>query len=522
MKSINLLEDRVIPLLSRSGDVSLHNLPETLQLLSEGDVLEIADTKEFQSSAVEFFFAQLGVLCIDIGDDDEGMSPGIDVWRERILKLAPEAAWFLFNSDPTIPAFLQPGMAQEELEIAQEKGDVALYPDDMGALVKSKNHGVKFSSMANPSIWNWIVSLIEIQTMTGIDGAGNYGHQRMNGGYSYRFKAGVYNDLTASGRWISDVKKVLDNLDKTYENNPHFDPYGGRKALAWDAFWDGETPLHSKDMHPLYIDTNRRMRMFFTHEGILSCARRTSKGTRVFNLELKGAYGDPWAPLYKKKGSDKDGDVAGYRALFMPDMNLETLCDVMFGQSGFQMALTQYPSSGQKKQDCYFEIKFLGKSQGKTAGYFSRAIPIPTRVVSGLGNSEQRQALGSSSSELLKMARAAQRALSIGIDTLSVNGSGKSADKSLSANGVKPKAIASFTKEIESSFFAHLWTYHDSQDDTSWISFLHNLCLQEFEAAAQCSKTRTQLSFKAEALGRNAFENYWHTVFSKKKEGAAA
>jgi hypothetical protein len=205
----------------------------------------------------------------------------------------------------------------------------------------------------------------------------------------------------------------------------------------------------------------------------------------------------------------------------MQTMSLETLCNVMFGHAGFEMAMTQFPSSQQRKQDCYFEIKFLGKSQGKTGGYHSRAIPMPTKVVSGLDSAEQRLALGNSSSELLQMARAAQRALSVGIDTLSVNGSGKSAEKSLSANGVKPKAIASFTKEIEASFFLYLWGFHDSQDASTWISFLRSLCLKEFNAAAKSSMNRTQLSFKAEALGRNAFESYWHSVFSKNKEGAA-
>ena len=147
---------------------------------------------------------------------------------------------------------------------------------------------------------------------------------------------------------------------------------------------------------------------------------------------------------------------------------------------------------------------------------------MPTKAVSGLENADERLALGNSSAELLKMARSAQRALTIGIDTLCVNGSGKSAEKSLTANGVKPKAVASFTKEIDSLFFRYLWTYHESQDATEWISFLRNLCLQEFNVAAKSGQNRTQLSFKAEALGRNAFEAYWHSVFSKNKEGAAA
>lgn len=522
MKKINLLNDAVIPLQIGEHSISMHSLPETLHYLAEGKVTEIADVKEFQTSAVEFFFAQLGVLAVDLADDESGISAGVAVWQDRLLKLAPNECWELFNIDPTVPAFLQPGMNVKDFASAAVDKTVVRYPDDMGTLFKSKNHGVKFSSMGNPSPWNWIVSLIEIQTMTSYEGAGNYGHQRMNGGYSYRFKAGVYANLTASERWLSDVQKILSGLDALYVKYPHFDRDGKRYPLAWAFEWDGNEALHSKEMHPLFIDANRRLRMFVDSNGHLACARKTSSSMRVFDLKLNGAYGDPWAPLSTKKSKDEAVEASEYRALFLSSISLETLCNIMFGQNGFEMAMTQIPSREQRGKDCIFEIKFLAKSQGKTEGFHSIAVPIPTRAVAGLGNRTSMQSFGKSSGEMLQNARAAHRALKIAIDTLCVNGSGKSADKSLVANGIQGKISASLTSAIEANFFEHLWDYNESQKADRWVALLKALCLKEFELAVQSAATRTQLSYKAEALGRNAFYAYWYAVFENQQKGADA
>jgi hypothetical protein len=521
VKRLNLLDDAIIPLQISSEPISFHTLPGALQKLSEGDVSEIADVKEYQVSAIEFFFAQLGVLAIDLTEDGKGVSPGLEVWRNRLLHLASPECWDLFNPDSTIPAFLQPGMSADDFASVDESKTV-WYPDDMGTLFKSKNHGVKFSSMSVPSSWNWIVSLIEIQTMTAYEGAGNYGHQRMNGGYSYRFKAGIYENLTASGRWLSDVNKVLSGLDDIYVKYPHFDRCGKRVPLAWAFEWDGIEPLHTKDMHPLFIDTNRRLRLIIA-EGKLACVRKTSSSMRVFDLKLNGAYGDPWAPLSTKRAVEKESaENLGYRALFLPEISLETLCNIIFGQNGFEMSLTQIPSRDQRGKDCLFEIKFLGKSQGKTEGFHSILVPIPTKAVAGLGKRSAMESFGKSSGDLLQLARGAQRALKIGIDTLCVNGSGKSADKSLVAAGLQEKTSGSLKKAIQANFFEYLWNYHDTRDADAWVSFLKALCVKEFDFAVQSGVTRTQLSFKAEALGRNAFRSYWYAVFENKDKGATA
>ena len=64
-------------------------------------------------------------------------------------------------------------------------------PDDLDVLVTSKNHDLKQTMALDCAVEDWIFALVNLQTMAGFLGSGNYGIARMNGGFSARVCLGL-------------------------------------------------------------------------------------------------------------------------------------------------------------------------------------------------------------------------------------------------------------------------------------------------------------------------------------------
>ena len=103
--------------------------------------------------------------------------------------------WRLVVEDPGQPAFMQ-CPAPKGIEGFRRR---VLTPDDLDLLVTAKNHDLKQTVALEGRAEDWFFALIDLQTMAGYFGAGNYGIARMNGGYSTRPCVGL---APAEAAWV--------------------------------------------------------------------------------------------------------------------------------------------------------------------------------------------------------------------------------------------------------------------------------------------------------------------------------
>ena len=181
----NLLIDPLIRVRLNVGDSAAMSLPEVYEAASTDGIAAFPALRPHQRHAWHAFLAQLGAMAIQrAGGSEPARTAG--EWRSLLRDLTPgfgdDEPWRLIVGDPELPAFMQcpapAGLKDYRKRVAT--------PDDLDILVTSKNHDVKQAVAIRAVPEDWIFALVDLQTMAGFLGAGNYGIARMNGGFSAR------------------------------------------------------------------------------------------------------------------------------------------------------------------------------------------------------------------------------------------------------------------------------------------------------------------------------------------------
>lgn len=518
MSKTNLIEDRLIPVTLENGTEESHTLPSVMELLGSGKIKSFRDVKSHQVAALDLFLAHLGVLGTDTSNDGEGLKTTSEVWRVRLLNLAPKDCWRIYSENPEDSVFMQPGMPAAEFQKTVKNKGKTFSPDEIGVLIVSKNHTVKFSAMSNPSVWHWVLALIEAQTLSGYDGSSLFGIPRMNGGLSTRLRVANYTDMSASGKWNSDVAKILGILPKIYRDYPHFAKGRNRVTIPWSIFWDGKDQINTKDLHPLYIDCCRRLKLRKDETGRLFAVTAGSKCMRIPNLDLSGNFGDPWAPLVNTKFNPNPKKAVDpvFTSISPNSISVELLSKIVLGQGGVKRSPLQEFSEEDSGKPANFVLSGILRGQGETYGYHDITIPIPTESVRRLRQKQERDRIGVYSGIMLDLAKNAQEAMKVGVyrfcqpenETIDFRNSDKS-------EAAFKTASAQFRRMFSDQFFPYLWTVSEAEDAASWTIFLKKTAGEILESVFRSGSSRAQLSFKAEALGRSAFNARWHNLFEK-------
>ena len=139
------------------------------------------------------------------------------------------------------------------------RGRVAT-PDDLDILVTAKNHDVKQAVAIGCAADDWMFALIDLQTMAGFLGAGNYGIARMNGGFSARPCLGLAPaDGGPGAHLFHDLRRMLAGRASLLDSHrDYFDPEHG-VALLWLEPWDGTTALDLRRLDPYFVEICRRV-----------------------------------------------------------------------------------------------------------------------------------------------------------------------------------------------------------------------------------------------------------------------
>ena len=308
----NLLADPLIRLRLINGASAIVSLPEAYEALAADGVASFPALRPHQRHAWHAFLAQLGVIAMQrSGEATPPRTAG--GWRALLRELTAEFSddepWQLIVDDPTQPAFMQ---CPASNTLGPYRGRVET-PDDLDILVTSKNHDVKQAVAIGAAPDDWIFALIDLQTMAGFLGAGNYGIARMNGGFSARCSLGlVPADGGPGAHLFHDMQRMLEERASLLESHPDYYRSAHGKALLWLEPWDGTTSLDLRELDPYFLEICRRVRLRAEDRRIVAWTA-SSKTARVAAKDAHGNLGDFWTPVAAKDAKALSLSSVGFR-----------------------------------------------------------------------------------------------------------------------------------------------------------------------------------------------------------------
>lgn len=398
----NLLDDLLIRLRLVDGTRAVMSLPEVYAALAADSVAAFPALRPHQRHAWHAFLAQLGVIAMQRSGQPTPPRKA-EEWqallRELTRDFADDEPWQLIVDDPALPAFMQcPATAG----LAAYRGRVGT-PDDLDLLVTAKNHDVKQAVAVGGAPDDWMFALIDLQTMAGFLGAGNYGIARMNGGFSARPCLGLAPaDGGIGAHLLHDMQRMLEERDSLLEDYPdYFRPANG-VALLWLEAWDGTVSLDLRELDPYFIEICRRVRLRAEEETIVACTAAT-KTTRVAAKEAHGNLGDFWTPIANKDSKALSLSGVGFR--------YDRLAKLILDRDSFILPPAMRVHSGQSA-GWRVVARGVAGGQGKTDGYHERIdIAFRHTTTAALGRREQRDVLAGIAEAQIEEIREVERAL---------------------------------------------------------------------------------------------------------------
>ena len=395
----NLLEHALIRTTLNGGNSQVLTLPEVYTWLTADEIMTFPALRPHQRHAWHAFLVQLGTMAI-LHAKERTLPQDPRKWRELIRGLTPkfpdDEPWQLVVDDITKPAFLQPPASSKEFEADFKFLSEA--PDELDILESSKNHDLKASIARRSDCDDWIAALITVQTQGGRGDRYYQGASRMKGG-GYSRTAFSLSTCESDGTFRPgvhvgrDIVMMIEGWESYLDTAPDFfDTIHGIKLL-WTVEWDGakNESLLPTTLHPLYIETCRRIRLCEDANGALVGRKATTRDApRIEAKQLKGNLGDPWTVV------DTKGEALGIRS---EGLLYRRLVDC-FDAAKFKLPYLGYPTESelQSAADMVLVARGVARfSEGRravTAGYHERIIPLRPKVLRTLRRSSAAQQVG--------------------------------------------------------------------------------------------------------------------------------
>lgn len=484
-----------------------HSLPGLLAAMARGEVQGFPALRPHQRPAWHMFLVQLSVMALDAAGrrdlplDDDG-------WRTALRALTPgfpdDAPWHLIGPDRNRPAFLQPA------DPSGLKWAPVVTPDALDMLITSRNHDVKRGIARQAAPQDWIFALVSLQTMEGFGGAGNYGIARMNGGSSSRVLLGLAparagsSQIDPSAWWARDVTRLAEARHGI-----------SGKTLIWQEPWPEGRTLELSELHPMFIEVCRRIRLVPQADGI-SAERSTSKAARLAGKEFKGNTGDPWAPLHIAEGKSL--------TLSDQDWTHELLVRLLYSNPReWSIPPLAQDHASEANAPMLLVAEAFARGNSKTDGFKSRVVPVPKAMVREMfGARPRRIAPG-----VLADIAAVDLALRNGLAMVAAGGIRDKIGKPQYARS--QPARAALRRQADELFFPELWkrmaVTHDDGFTPLRSAFLENLsriARDEFALALPSIPCASLMRPRAEARGRQALERGLHGAIRNLKEQEVA
>jgi CRISPR system Cascade subunit CasA len=494
----NLLAEKLISVRYEDGSIDKLTLPGVLCKLSKEDIESFTALQPHQEQAWYCFLVQLAAMAIHEseaktveGDEAE--------WAGRLRTLTKgfpkDEPWCMVVEDLGKPAFMQTPVPEGSLKAYKSSFSI---PDEIDTLIVAKDHDVKTLRVYKPSIGNWIFTLINLQTMQGFLGRGNYGIVRMNGGFANRPFLSFASSESLAFRYRRDTAILLDRhgaLCEKYE----FTKNAGNKLL-WLQTWDGNAQLVLKNMDPYFIEICRRIRFEMGAKGII-CRSANTEGYRIINENVNGITGDPWNVVNSEEAKSFSLASVGF--------TYKTIQTILFEASYLKPPCLEF----QKKDsgDWLLIAKGLVRGQGITEGLHERKIPIPGKIrfmfdtVEGQSNLSKvsKQMITDAADFINKVFRMAVYAL-LQPDT-----------EKFDFKDERPQKWSKrLDHEIDRMFFNRLWQFTEGdyeENRKAWLSdlktFGENLLNQAFDSVPLSSIRKYKTISSAEGRFVGSFYN---------------
>ena len=410
---LNILTEPVIRMDTATGRRSA-SLPEVYAALMADKVVAFPALRPYPRHSWHAFLVQLGAMAMHRAGVAEPPS-GAGEWAGLIRGLTPDwpgdEPWQLVVDDVTVPAFMQ-APARSAGKMADYKNAVAT-PDALDMLVTSKNHDLKSAVVSDASADDWLFALVNLQTMEGFGGAGNYGISRMNGGLGSRPAFSLTPSTRPGVHARRDISALLEHHSALLSGVGH--------SLLWTLPWDGtaDEALTLDRLAPLYIEVCRRVRLRSTADGRLSAIRTSSKAARIGAKASNGITQDPWTPVDLR---DKKGD----KALTLPGggFTYRRIVDYLDGNKFTLPALAEpMPAERHSSDTMQLVARAMVRGQGKTEGHYERIIPIGSKTRTAMMRPpDNADSLGNLAKDRIDDIAAVQRILGHAIATFAARG----------------------------------------------------------------------------------------------------
>jgi CRISPR system Cascade subunit CasA len=486
-------------------------LPGLLAAMARGEVASFPALRPHQRPAWHMFLVQLATLALsdtaatDLPEDEES-------WRRSLRGLTADfpddAPWHLVVEDRGKPAFLQPpdpgGLKWHEVAT----------PDALDMLITSRNHDIKREIAHEAAPQDWIFALVSLQTMEGYQ-LKYSGIVRMNSGASSRVMLtlapidGTSSKIKTSAWWRRDVQALLSSGEAN----------DGLKLL-WLEEWPHNVQLSLLDLHPLFIEVCRRVRLG-NHDRISGAISTALKGR--IDAE-SGAWPDPWAP---RKYSDGSALTLGTR-----DFDYSLMKELIWGTASgasiwVEPALFSAAENETTDTMAIVAEAFARGKGGKTRtdGFMSRVIPMPKVV--------KKEMMGPRAVELsddqVKAIKNIDIALRDSLRLLACDGDWEKRKQKLKSNSARAAiderltpARAALHRVADALFFPTLWDKLSANSEDGrhavhmrFVRQLAQAARDEFARAAPGIPCARIMRPRAEVRGRAALNSKLARIFKE-------
>ncbi|WP_158606272.1 MULTISPECIES: type I-E CRISPR-associated protein Cse1/CasA [unclassified Pyramidobacter] len=515
----NLLTEQWLSVENPQGAVQRFSLPELFSALERNEVAAFPALRPHQAAPFHVWLVQLVCHALETAGQVEKLPPpdpqkpwamlgrhSPDEWRDMIRGIVPDYSrkfphdepWRLVTDDLNKPAFMQ--VPAPEGKIADYRGE-AQFPDDLDLLISSKNFDVKSGVMKLPSAEEWVFALISLQTNSGYGGPKLYGIARQNKGTSIRPILTLQSSSSPGARWGRDARVIL-NCPSDWELYA-FCQNEKEIRLLWLEPWDGKTSFALRDLHPLFLEICRRIRVVHSGNSII-IKKATSECTRVDIEKTGGNLRDPWEPIVlDKEGSHVFGKELNYANL------AKILADGDEKEEIQKPLLLRYHKGIDDPAAAQAWCSALMKEKGKTKGHKELLIPVNvTRM--------NKNTLRTAASNMINLVETAKNTV-LGAALARFMQCGKSADgskaidcKSVDVQSWLPVVKCKMEDEVETLFFRYLWDtcsrispngkITDKKWLVPWKTCLRRLVRKYYEIGVSSLPGSVSQSVKARAL----------------------
>ena len=502
----NLLIEPVIHAAPRG----MLTLPGVLAALTRDEVDNFSALRPYQAPAWHMFLVQLAALAMSregAGKIPEDGASWAAALRGLTTGFNADEPWCLTVNDSSKPAFLQPPVPD-----GVTLQNIVASPDALDLLITARNHDVKQTVGRNGRLEDWVFALVSLQTGDGYGGRDNQGIARMNGGSSSRamltlapLPADMAKVVTPrpGARFRRDVAVLLETREKELRSHDHLAyPETGGLGLTWLAPWPEGNQLQLSELDIWFIEVCRRIRLQRAGETLIG-RKGTSKATRINAKHLKGALGDPFAPVHK---TEHKSLTLGGR-----EFDYRLLTDLLLSGDWTLPVLARPGSADHGGETMAVVAEALARGNSKTEGFKSRVLPLGGEVSRALG--AQRERLHELALQQIDEIGVVDKALGFGLALVAAGGD---CDR-----GVKKEHYAHAREarrrldgSADTLFFPHLWDRFEAQEQggeaqtatgTAFTAELLKAARQSFETALPAIPCAKIYRARAETRGKNAF-----------------